>query len=236
MTIGFSNGSFYRIEIDPRDRFTQEYINRLRAKGEANAIELHCINEEAINVLIEDKDTSLSGFEFISLHTPSVAYAKNEKSRKILDKMRVLVGKYKINNLVFHTDTVLDWGVFDEYKDLPISIENMDDRKKSGKSVEDVRAILEKHDFGLTLDLQHCFVNDESLQLALDFQEEFGDRIVEYHISGFNENFLHYSLFKTKKDQIISALLKKDLPIIIESTFDEFGEEIKELEYIKQRL
>ncbi len=236
MTIGFSNGGFYRIETGPNDRLTFEHITRLQVNGEANAIELHCTNEDALDLIISAENLNLVYFRFISLHAPSFAYTKNKDSRRILDKLGLLTRKYGINNLVFHTDTVLDWSIFDDYKILPISIENMDDRKKSGKTVADVKAILEKYDFGLTLDLQHCFVNDKSLQLALDFQEEFGDRIVEYHISGFDENFLHYSLFKTRKDEIIKTLLQKEVPIIIESTFDEFGEERKELEYIKSRL
>ncbi len=236
MTIGFSNGVFYRTEDSHSERISFDSMTRFYAEGEANAIELHCIDEKAIDSLICSRDVDLHFFDFISLHAPSFVYAKNQDSKRILDKIKTLVEKYKINNLVFHTDTIIDWDVFSEYLDLPISIENMDNRKKSGRTVEDMRSILERYDFGLTLDLQHCFVNDKSLQLAIDFQKEFEDRVVEYHISGFDENFLHYPLFKTKKDQIISALLKKDIPIIIESTFDKFGEERKELEYIKKRL
>ena len=144
--------------------------------------------------------------------------------------------KFDIRNIVVHPDTVVDWEVFLQYADLPISIENMDDQKNFWKTIEDIASILEKYDFGLTLDVQHCFTNDPSMQLAKDFHEKFSDRIVEYHLSGYDPEKLHYTLFKTEQDIIIDHVLLKDKPIILESCMENYDEGKMELEYVLERL
>jgi hypothetical protein len=150
----------------------------------------------------------------------------------MFDKFLKLSKKFSIRNFVFHPDTVRDWSVFGKYPDLPISIENMDDQKLFGRTLEDIQSILSKYDLGLTLDLQHCYVNDPSMNLAKQFQTVFADRIVQYHLSGYEKNLLHYPLYKTRQDEIISALRFPNLPIIIESTLEAEGEQEKEYQYI----
>ena len=86
------------------------------------------------------------------------------------------------------------------------------------------------------LDLQHCFVNDPSMQLAKDLHKAFGDRLVQYHISGYHPEYLHYPLYKTQQDIIIASMERKDLPIIVESTFEAKEELSKELPYIQVHL
>lgn len=231
-------GSFYRT-YSPNEKFSNEYINHYKSKGLVSAIELDCSDETTMNDLLDMTDFDLSSFSFVSLHTPDLAYADDKKSNIFLSKLELLVKKYKINNFVLHPDMVVDWTVFNKHKDIPVSIENMDNHKKFGRTIDDIKSILDKYDFGLTLDLQHCFVNDKSMQLALDFQKEFEDKIVEYHISGFDDKLLHCPLFKTKQDEIIHSLKYKNTPIIIESVesvYDKIEDQERELEYIKSRI
>jgi hypothetical protein len=235
MTIGFGSGDFYKIYSDHVEGFSGEYINYYKANGLANAIELNCRNEGEMDYLLIN-NLDLSGFDFVSMHAPQFSYGNDENSKRMLAKMELLTKKYNIKNIVVHSDLVLDWDVFKNFKNIPVSIENMDHRKKSGKTIEDIQAVLDKYDFKLTVDLQHCFVNDSSLRLAADFQEKFKNKIVEYHISGTDDDSMHYPLFKTEQDEIINSLKNKNIPIIIESTFDEIGDHEKELEYIKNKL
>jgi hypothetical protein len=74
------------------------------------------------------------------------------------------------------------------------------------------------------------------MQTAMEFQGLYKDRIVEYHISGHDEEKLHWPLFKTKQDIIIRSLLYPEIPIIIESEFENYDEAGKELNYIKSRM
>ncbi len=236
MIIGFGNGDFYRLHQNNWDRFSDEYLELCTAGGLAKALEFHCRGEEDLDHLIETTNLDLTPFGYVSLHAPAHAYQKDETSRSILDKLTIIVEKYGLKNIVFHVDRVRDWDVFLDYKMLPISIENMDDQKTSGRSLEDIKIILDKYSFNLTLDLQHCFVNDRGLRLAERFQDEYPSKIVEYHLSGYEEGLLHYPLFKTEQNQIIDCLRYTDKPIIIESTFDKIGEHKLELQYILQRL
>ena len=236
MIIGFSNGDFYRLFQNELERFSKKYINLYKANNLANAIELNCLNEGYIDYIILSNNLDLSYFKYISLHAPNLLYQKNDVSNRILSKLVEVYKKYSIKNIVIHVDMVKDWDIFSNYSMLPISIENMDDRKDFGKSIADIKSILEKYNFNLTLDLQHCFVNDSTMKLAFEFQKLFNKRIVEYHISGFEKDLSHYPLFKSSQDEIIYSLQFKNLPIIIESTFDKIGEHKKELLYIKQKL
>ncbi len=232
MIIGFATGNFYKLIREEKDAFSSLNINRLKAGGFANAVELHCPNEEMIDYLIQKKDLDLSSFPYISVHAPSLINNREGVVRRVLNKLRDLKEKYKIKNFVFHVEKGVDWSIFSYYLDLPVSIENMDNEKDVGKNIEDIEMILKNHPFNLTLDLQHCFTNDRSMKLAIDLQEIFGERITEYHISGFEKEILHYPLFETNQNIIIESLLYEDIPIIIESCFKERGEEIKELRYI----
>ncbi len=230
LTIGFSTGDLHEIYSKRREQeFSLEYINILRSVGFANAIELHCSDEASLNHLL-NHEFDFSRFIFVSLHAPDIKY-----DEKAIKKMLSLSRKYKIANFVFHADKSLNWNLLSK-SDLPISIENMDDRKEFGKTVKEVGSILEKYNFDLTLDLQHCFVNDPSMRLATEFQKEFEDRITEYHISGYDKVRNHSPLFKASQNKIITSLSRKDKPIIIESTFSKLMELEKEIEYIRDKI
>lgn len=236
MTIGFGSGVFHRIDNTVHGRFSREFMNYFK-KGGTKAIELYCLNEEMLDYLLTNANSiDLVGVSHASLHTPDLNYADNKILNRVLPKIRKLTKKIKLDNILFHVDEGYSWDSFDKYSDMPISIENMDNKATFGKSVEDIKSILDKYNFGLTLDLQHCFVNDKSMKLALDFQEVFKDKIVEYHISGFGKEFLHHPLFETKQDEIITSIKYKNIPIIIESGFGRLGDQTKELEYIKSRI
>ena len=166
MIIGFATGNFYKLIEEEKDSFSSLNINYFKADGLVNAIELHCPNERIIDYLIQKEDLDLSSFLYISVHAPSLT----GKEGKILDKLRNLKEKYELKNFVFHIEKETKWNIFSNYLDLPISIENMDNEKDTGKKIEDIKMILEKYPFNLTLDLQHCFTNDKSMKLAIDLQ------------------------------------------------------------------
>lgn len=234
--IGFSNGNFYGMYREESDRFLDKYLNAYKEEH-SKAIQLHSINEEVIDFLInKEKKERYSNFDYISLHASSLVSKNDECSREILKKLRKIKEKFNLKNIVFHPDVIEDWEVFNDFQDLPISIENMDNEKKFGKTVEDIAYILEKYNFKLTLDLQHCFINDKTMALAKDFHKTLGNRVVEYHLSGYKKGEPHYPLFKTKQDEIINSLELKNIPIIIESKLEKLGEEKQEMKYILDRL
>lgn len=233
MIIGFSTGGYYKLNTSEIERFEPSFINCFR-EGNSNAVELHCINEYSIDYLIYS-DIDLCNFYFKSLHTPDISYINNEVSKRILDKIVAVTKKLGIDNIIFHTDKLMDWDLILSYHPLPISIENMDARKSFGKSMDDVKSILDLYPFGLTLDLQHCYTYDSTMNIAQEFHDFYSDRIVEYHISG-NEKHHHIPLYKAKQDIILESLKNRNIPIIIESAYDKMGEHKEEMIYVMSRI
>jgi hypothetical protein len=79
-----------------------------------------------------------------SIHAPTRhPYQDDEESHRILNIIERICKELPIKNIVIHPDNVVDWLVFKQYSHLPFSIENMDERKKSCRSVEDIKKILD---------------------------------------------------------------------------------------------
>ncbi len=235
MFIGFSNGNFHQFFQKNIEKHSLECINFCKVEGEANAIELHASSEEEINYLLKIGKDKLKYFKYVSFHTPSFLYKNNKNTRKILQKFSLLREKLAIQNFVFHTDKKNDWTFLSSYN-IPISVENMDNKKNYGKTIEEMKKILEKYNFGLTLDLQHCYTNDKKMKLTKNFHEELGEKIKEYHLSGFSKNKNHAPLFKTEEKEIIFSLKKRNIPIILEGVFSSLKDAKKELIYVKKNL
>ena len=81
-----------------------------------------------------------------SIHTPTRhPYQDDEESHRILQAIEKICSELPVKNIVIHPDNVVDWSIFQQYTHLPFSIENMDDRKKSFRSVEDIQKILDEY-------------------------------------------------------------------------------------------
>lgn len=229
--IWWSSWDYYRIFSWKN---TDEEILKNFALPIANTMEIMFHNKEDIAHNLS-KEIIEKAFVFCSLHAPAYTYQDDEHSHSILKNIKQLCSIFPIKNIVVHPDQVVDRSVFKQYSHLPFSVENMDERKTTWRSVSDIKKILDENpNLWFTFDLQHCYVNDPTMQLAKDFHKELWDRIVEYHIAWYHSELLHYPLFKTHQDIIIQAIEKTDVPIIIESTFDKAGELQKEIEYIKK--
>jgi len=231
MILGLNNGGFYRLN---QDRLSAKVINNIISTG-VNGIELSCTKTEMLDNLL-NFELPNNKFEFISLHAPLLEYRNDLITQDILDKISRINERFKFNNIIIHSDNIKELRLFNSFNYLPFSIENSDDRKEFGKSVNDIKTILDYSNLNFTLDVQHCYVNDKTMKLAEDFYKEFSNKIVEFHVSGYDKNFRHYTLFKTKQDIIINFLKGKNFPIILESTYDSYDEANTEINYIKNKL
>ena len=227
--IWWSSGDFYRI-TDARN--TQEQIAQYFTIEWTNALEIMFRDQKTERECSQDFISQ--SFVYCSIHLPGHEYKNDLETHTLLKRIEAICTQIPIKNIIIHPDMVIDWSVFESYKHLPFSVENMDERKVAFQWVADIKNILDTYPFlWFTLDLQHCFVNDPTMQLAKDFHEAFGDRLVEYHISWYHPELLHYPLFKTQQNEIIQAVENRDIPIIIESTFDQKDELAKEIAYIQ---
>lgn len=235
MTIGFNNGTYFKLQKIPIERFSPKYFDIFSCDG-AWAIELACIQKEMIHAIITLDASMFQKFSIVTLHGTVMEYSDSPETHNLLNLYEKAVQKLNIKNVVIHAEYAKDLDIFLKHPKLPVSIENMDHPKKFGHSVDQIESILEKYPFGLTLDVQHCYVNDSTLALAREFHKKFREKIVEYHVSGSDENAFHSPLFKTRQKQIISAIECKEIPIIIESVFEKMNEHKKELKYIISEL
>jgi len=217
------------------DRFSQDYLANLKIKW-VNAIELFCNEHKHLDDILAMPTEYVKDFEYISLHTPKLK--KSIDIRSDIKKITEIYKKFGLENIVTHISWIkhFDDEIMSELLKVPISIENEDKDKDFGQTVLEMKEFLWKYPFNLMLDLQHCYTNDNTMKLALDFQEEFKDRIAQYHIAWFIEPNVHYPLFKTKQDIILKSLKYKNKPIIIESSFESEEEVKMEVEYIKNML
>jgi len=229
LTIGPSNGWLYAKGI-----MNLSQHNKILNDGGANAIEVHLGHERNI-----EKDllhgAYIDNYTHRSFHLPGLS--SDRVTQGILDKVKEFHERHNFHAILLHPDTIdspQTWRAL-QLSGLPIAIENMDKRKKSGFRIEELKEIIYKFNFGLVLDVQHAYEHDPTMRYAEMLLEELGDKIVYLHVSGENDQSYH-ALVKdsTNREEILNFLKKLysqiNVPIILEGDYSnpiELAEEIK---------
>lgn len=229
--LGFSTASLYRIY----PRASKENIQLCRELG-SNILALHChIKNFDMMDKLERKD--FKDFKFLTFHLPGGIkkdhIENNKESIDFLKRVKGFHDKLKFDAIVVHPDTIEDWDLLKSF-DMPFSVENMDERKTIGKTLESMKEIMSDNDFKVTLDVNHCYVNDPSMELDDEFWNEFKNRISHFHLSGYKTR--HDPLVVTKQKELIEFVKDKNRPIIIESNCESIEQAREEIEYIKKYL
>ena len=230
--IGFSTGDLYKTH-SPVQAFQE-----LRKMG-ITSIELSSRlirPDNYYHLLDEFLESSFEGVQYLSLHFPAIPdkwrYGKNKETEEVLKRAYHIHSNHPLDLVIVHPNVVDDFNVF---KDLPypVGFENMDWRKESYKTPEEMEKLLDENPKAkFVMDVNHIYTNDKSMALAEKFWK-FENRLAEIHLSGFLE--LHDPLFETKQEEIIRAIKKTRAPIIIESVL-RIEDVPKELEYVKAEL
>lgn len=211
MRIGFSTGALYKSL--PNNISRVGILRKIRYSAiELGFLRLHDFTSRNINDLPRDV---LLGFSYRSFHAPVYEYQNDATTKRIFSEIARLHAKLPLDLVVFHPDSVIDFGVFE---DLPfrVGFENMDDRKDSCQTPAELKTILARSEnFSLVLDLNHAYSNDPSMKLAAEFYKRLGPRIAQIHLSGYNGH--HDPLFQTRQAEIIRSIQDLAVPIIIES-------------------
>jgi len=233
-TIGFSQGVLFKLY-----NVNKEANIKLLKDCGSNAIEANCHHASDVvflSILLEH--IKAHDFEYVSLHAPvNVRYGNNIETKELLQKLEDFYSQLDAKLIVIHPDLVDDWSVFEGFK-MKWAIENMDDRKKSFKDLNDLEQFFSEYPkWWLVLDVGHVNSNDKTMILAEELIRAFRDRIVEIHLSGYEK--FHDPLHRTKQIEIIDCCKDLFVPIIIESVFDPNDglEGVKrELDYILKNL
>lgn len=222
--IGFSTGAFH-----PRFR-VREALPVIASTG-CRVVELGPDLVGEADVIRPDE---LAPFSYVSLHAPKRNYGRDAQTRKLFSAIGRIHEIRPLNLVVFHPDTISDFSLF---RDLPypVAFENMDCFKKSYINPRQMAELLaQDRRWGFVLDAAHIFSNDPTMKLADAYDHLLGDRIVEFHVSGFTS--FHEPLIETDQAQIVTAIRRAGIPIIIESQIQEPENLLRERDYVLQSL
>lgn len=228
MILGFSSGCLWKTH----DRMAKETFDVFRKLG-CNALEIMYYDVESVSRLAEISLDDLQGFEHISLHAPLLQEVPAQDLEGVLRQIEAAQKRIGFVYVVIHPDKSIDWKTLSKFA-ISFAVENMDNRKEAYRNVFDLQELFAQFDVKMVLDLNHCFVNDSTMQLAKEFVEAFSDRIAGIHLSGF-ETF-HDPLYKTQQQEILDAVFSKNIPIIIESGCETELDVEKEYLYVKNKL
>lgn len=227
MKIGFSTGS---IALDDVRRGLDVATHR-RAK----AIELSALREEELDPLLSslgDLHSRLESFEHIAFHAPS---RRNKLSEaELVSKLQQVADRNWA--IIVHPDMISDFSLWRKLG-RAVCIENMDKRKKTGRTAAQLQQIFEKlPDATFCFDIGHARQVDPTMQEAESFLQQFRDRLRQVHMSYVNSQSRHERLnFESiRAFQRVAHWFDESVPVILETPVeeDDVDEEISAAERV----
>jgi hypothetical protein len=205
--IGFSTGSLaygdYRSALD---------VLRI---SNATAVELSALREAELVPLMSDlPQLDLSRFRHIAVHAPSLLNSFSEAD--LINRLEPAIARrYPV---IVHADVIKTPPIWRKFKSL-LLIENMDKRKKTGRTVDELRPLFTQLPSArLCLDLAHARQVDPSLSEAVALLVEFRNKIGQIHLSELDTDSKHKSLSYAAVSalQMLRGLFPYKAPIILE--------------------
>lgn len=222
--IGFSSGALAKSDY-------RRGIELQQGNDQITAIELSALREPELEPLINAAaQLPLSRFEYVSFHAPSAFNRLTEQTTVQL--LHSLPGDWPI---VVHPDLIHSHDVWATLGSR-LCLENMDLRKRTGRTVEEMRAVFAAlPDAGFCLDLGHARQIDPTMGIALDMLRTFGDRLRQLHVSEvgtFGEHRRMGFLARTAYARV-ARYVPADVPLILEAIVTE-SEMKQELDAVRE--
>lgn len=197
----------------------RQLVDRARSVS-SGAIEISALSGPELPSLIDwAVGSGVPPFGYVSVHGPTKAIGMHPAE---------LAGKLDqlppwITSIVLHPDTL---GRPQAFRSLGrrLVIENMDFRKRSGRTPEDLEALFAVlPDAGFCLDVAHARSLDSSMTLARELLDRFADRLRQFHVSSLDAAGHHVSLLKDDL-RACRPLLDRfpNVPVIFESPVPEW--------------
>lgn len=203
--LGISTGVFE----DARARWPV-LIERAR-KISTYAVELSALSANELPGLVAYlRGSPALVFRYTSVHAP--AKHIREDTVDTLSELPLWV-----RSIVAHPDVISD---FDAYRRLGtrLVLENMDDRKQSGRTPAEMTAVFEElPEAGFCLDVAHVWSIDPSMELAHDLLDRFRARLRHVHLSSLSDG--HHVPLRAEDERLFGAVLGRcrDVPWIMEA-------------------
>jgi hypothetical protein len=199
----------------------------------ANAVELSALRCVELPHLLKALPSRLQKlnerYQYISLHAPT-----DFQDERALVRELAYVSEIGLN-VVVHPDTIRNVSLWRELGSY-LCIENMDSRKPTGRTAKELeRYFIDLPEAKLCFDIAHARQVDPTMTAAARILSEFGDRLVQVHLSELNSKGKHFAIsYGAKRAYEIFATTLSQVPVILESVVSEAGiaAEINETEKI----
>lgn len=207
--VGFSTGA---LALGDFDRALGMLVST-----QADAVELSALRWSELPRLLDSLSSiDLSRYAYTSIHAPTDAPDERELVSLLNDVATDGL------NIVVHPDRICDHGLWRPLG-TRVCIENMDSRKRTGRTAHELRSIFAKlPEARLCFDVAHARHVDPTMTEAVRILTCFGDRLAQVHLSELNSEGKHFALsFVAKRAYEPLAQLLFTVPVIIESPVHE---------------
>jgi sugar phosphate isomerase/epimerase len=216
LIVGHSTGVFYKQPLSFREK-----IEKIAAV-QRDCIEINIAKHSYLDEAVQLDFDLVKKFKYRSLHAPTDLSYPNAFTNGNYDKLLKVASNLRIHTLVFHPDTVDEYTVFMGYfakRSFDIAFENSDKNKSWGQTVADMTEVFKfAPNAKFVLDINHMITNSQTSKDAAMFHQEFGDRLVHYHVSGYDSANIHCTLIEASKNQqdFVLGSVSQNVPIILE--------------------
>jgi len=206
--IGFSTGALAKGDF-ATGLALQRRVSRI------DAVELSALRDHELPGLVGAiTDLDLAGFDYVSVHAPSKLQTLDERA-----VLELLLGLPEPWPIIAHPELLHTPSLWRQLG-RRLCLENMDNRKTTGRTISELRALFETFpEAAFCLDLGHARQIDPTMVSAMLMLQEFGDRVVELHISEVGPRGEHLPLGATTRQAFarVVHLIPAECPLIIES-------------------
>jgi hypothetical protein len=206
--LGFSTGALAKGDLQ-RGLALQRGVPRVRA------VELSALRDHELRPLVEAVGSlDLAGFDYVSVHAPSKLGSLAEA--EVFELLAALPESWPI---VAHPE-ILQTPALWRTLGRRLCLENMDNRKTRGRTLAEVRELFAEYpEASFCLDVGHARQIDPTMAVALRMLLEFGDRLVQLHVSEVSPRGQHQHVAATTRwaFERIASRVPWSCPLIIES-------------------
>jgi Xylose isomerase-like TIM barrel len=183
----------------------------------AEAVELSALRSVELPRLLNALSSlNLTRYRYTAIHAPTDA--PNE--RELVERLEEVANRGF--NVVVHPDTIHEFPLWERLNGR-LCIENMDSRKSTGRTADELRTIFRRlPEARLCFDIAHARQVDPTMTEATRILFEFGNRLAQVHLSEVDGKGRHFAIsFVAKLAYRPLAEILSKVPVILESPVGE---------------
>lgn len=190
---------------------------RILSNHNLQAIELSALRATELQSLVNArKALDLSQWQYIGFHAPS-QYQPDDEQLIVETLLHQVPENWPI---IVHPDAMHDFALWRKLG-RRIAVENMDRRKRTGRSREEMDAVFHQlPDARFTFDIGHARQYDTTMTEAYRLLTTFSERLAWMHISEVSMNTSRHeriSFASRIAFQQVAKLIPENIPLVIES-------------------